>query len=695
MNNIKIRPFIIARRLAFLFSIIALLIFSCRRDNEKAGWETGIVAPLLKSSLSIKDILSDTLIQTGTDNQLKVVYENHLYKMSLDSLFDLPDTSVTKIYNLDSISLLNQTISYPVTLGQIDPQLGILNGLTLPIPAIPNQSSAPFIINADTLFQTMTLITGFIDVSVHNGFPIDITNVAIDLVNTSNGASIVHASFPLIASNSTATNTYSLAGKTVEGNMTGTIDSISSPGSVGSVLIDTSDALVATLSIHDLHPSTATAIFPAQNLIDKSQPFIVKLDTVQLKEAKLKSGNVVMDLYSTLQDSVHFTYKLQSATLNGDTFTVSYTLPPAPAGGPPSEFHHTYDFSGYHLDMANLPQQDTVNKMYNSFIARVDSTGQMKTLSLSDSMYAHIGFVDLIPSYGRGYLGQQLFNIGPAELPIDIFEHLNGTVQLEDVKLSIVAENGIGVNARVDINSITSTHNNPLKTVTLTGTAVNNPIFVGRATDNGGMPPVHDSITSLLLDKSNSNAPAFISNLPDKLNYSMSLQTNPNGNVSNWNDFIYSDHLMEFNIDMEMPLSYIANDLNFTLTDTAVFTLSPQDVSRIKDGTLTLLVDNGFPFSVDITLQMLDLNGAIINTLVQNAHIDPATVASNGKVSEKKRSKVSMAVDQALINKFFDTSKMKISAKYSTTTPPTVYYKIYSDYTIDFQLTGDFTYEAH
>src|SRR6185436_6861298 len=590
MNTFKRNTLIFGRQFIFLFSISAIFISSCKRDEEKVGWESNILTPLLKSSLSINDILSDTLLQTESDNSVKVVYENHLYKMSLDSLFEIPDTSVIKSYNLDSISLYTTSVSYPVTLGQICLNSGIVgaiiisqNGNTAVIPAIPAITSAPFVINVDTLFQIMTLVSGFIDISIHNGLPIDITNLSFELRNTSNGSLIGTCTFPPIVAGTTETQQIDLAGKTVEGNMTAQILSMDSPGSNGMpVLVDTSNTLLATLSIHNLHPSTATAIFPAQDLINKSQPFRLHLDPVQLKEAKLKSGNVVMTLYSTLQDSVHFTYSLPSATRNGVPFSIVKTLPPAPSGGPASHATFIYDFSDYHLDLSG-PNNDTINDMYNSFVASIDSTGQMKTISLTDSFYANLGFIDLIPSYGRGFLGQQTFAIGPSELGIDIFKNFSGTLNLEDVKLSIVAENGIGVDGRVDINSLKSVHSNPpSQTIPLSGSAVSNPIFISRATDNGGQPPVNISITSLLLDKNNSNAPAFISNLPDKLTYSLALQTNPAGNNNLYNDFIYADYLMEFNVNVEMPLSLQADKLVLSsLIDT--FSVGEKDVSRIKE----------------------------------------------------------------------------------------------------------------
>jgi hypothetical protein len=690
-----LKPFYI---LAFIF----IALYSCRREEDKASWETNIITPLLKSSLNIKQIIADSLLKTDADNSVKVVYENHLYTMSVDSLFNLYDTSVTKVYKLDSISLYDESISYPVTLGQICLNSGLVgaliisqNGNMIAVPAIPSISSSPFIINADTLFQSMTLISGYIDITLYNGLPIDITNLSFELKNTNNGLIIASDTFPPITAGASQTKTVSLAGKTVEGNMTAQILSMSSPGSNGvPVLIDTTNTLLATLKVYDLHPSTATAIFPQQNLINKAQPFVFKFDSVQLKEAKIKSGSLALDLYSTLQDTVHFHYSLPNAS-NGTPFDIVQILPPAPSNGV-SSYHHVYNLSGYDLDMRGnvINNQDTINTMYNTFTATVDSTGIMRTLSLTDSIYANLGFQSLKPSYVRGYLGQQTVDMGPSQLPIDIFKNITGALQLENVNMSIAVKNGIGADAKVDNIHITSVNSRSGNTVNLSGTALANPINIVRATDNNGNPPVTETYTTFLLNNSNSNASSFLSNLPDKLNYSLSLQTDPGGfQASQYHDFIYYDKLMEFNLDVEMPLSFIAN--NLTLSDTVNFSLNAVDISRIKDGTLTLIADNGFPFDANVQIYTLDNVNHITDSLLSYTLISAASVNPiNNIVTEKKRSKLTIPVNEQKIQTLFNTKRMKIVAGF-TTKPVNTNVKIYSDYSIDFQLTGDFNYRAN
>lgn len=74
------------------------------------------------------------------------------------------------------------------------------NGLEIAIPSIPSFSAPVVPISADSIFSTMTLATGQMDISFTNGLPIDITNVVFELRNRSTNELIVQGNFPLIAS---------------------------------------------------------------------------------------------------------------------------------------------------------------------------------------------------------------------------------------------------------------------------------------------------------------------------------------------------------------------------------------------------------------------------------------------------------------------------------------------------------------
>lgn len=91
--------------------------------------------------------------------------------------------------------------------------------------------------------------------------------------------------------------------------------------------------------------------------------------------------------------------------------------------------------------------------------------------------------------------------------------------------------------------------------------------LINRAIDPNGWPgPVTYSPTQLSLNDNNSNVSAFISNLPDKITTAATLYTNPQGNVTNYNDFIYYKDGIKLDLDFEMPLNFMADNLSLCHT---------------------------------------------------------------------------------------------------------------------------------
>src|SRR5690606_22611530 len=64
-----------------------------------------IIAPLVKTSFTVNDLLPDSVLQTNPDTSLKVVYETSILDIDVDSLFRIPDTTVNEVFPM-SLSVL-------------------------------------------------------------------------------------------------------------------------------------------------------------------------------------------------------------------------------------------------------------------------------------------------------------------------------------------------------------------------------------------------------------------------------------------------------------------------------------------------------------------------------------------------------------------------------------------------------------
>ena len=100
-----------------------------------------MLAPLIKSSLSINNIVADSLIKTNPDSSISLVYETNLYKLTLDTLLSLPAVGISHVVKLDSIVMPPITIVKAITLEDIANSLdAFTKALEMSKDSIPESS---------------------------------------------------------------------------------------------------------------------------------------------------------------------------------------------------------------------------------------------------------------------------------------------------------------------------------------------------------------------------------------------------------------------------------------------------------------------------------------------------------------------------------------------------------------------------
>jgi hypothetical protein len=86
-----------------LIAFLAILFPACKRDSP--SWDTNILAPVINASLSINNLLPDTLLQKNPDSSVTLVYNSSITVVNTDSLVKIPDT--TLLYSYVSFFTLN------------------------------------------------------------------------------------------------------------------------------------------------------------------------------------------------------------------------------------------------------------------------------------------------------------------------------------------------------------------------------------------------------------------------------------------------------------------------------------------------------------------------------------------------------------------------------------------------------------
>ena len=133
---------------------------------------------------------------------------------------------------------------------------------------------------------------------------------------------------------------------------------------------------------------------------------------------------------------------------------------------------------------------------------------------------------------------------------------------------------------------------------------------------------------------------------------------------------------MEANLAVEIPLSFIANEL--TLSNSSE--LEIENIEEIE--TLYITIENGLPLEAKLELLAIDEAGVVIDTLMANQHILAGLTNAEGKVTESKTS--TLEINNTGLN---NIKSIKATASFNSQSQQE-YISIYSDYTMGITLSA-------
>jgi len=651
-----------------LIAATTLLLFACKHELEKPTWDVDVIVPIAYTNLNINNIVADSIdiINEDAEGFISLVYQESLLNVDYDSLLLLETTSEETTIKIDSVDFDDVVISNQITVEEV---LGVdPNGISLPITAQPNIiENDTTIIDASEYFETMTLYTGTIVIEIENNFPTDISNIEIELLDI-NYQNIISSPilFPLIQSGTSVSDSYDISGKTLDKNLIAIIKNMDLEASNGSVPIYGSDNVITKISITEIKIMEATAYFPNQLLHEEKVEESFELGSARLTEIGIKTGSVIINAVSTLPDTGTIIYAIPSLTKNGTIFETVVKVPPN-TNGEPTQF--TFSFDGYIMDLTGEDGRvggDTVNTIYATLEAYLDSTGELETIHQVDSFYLFNEY-SFTPEYAKGYIGKDTLAFGPEIIETDVFDFIqSGSIDLESAKISIAIDNYIGADASFQINNLSALNDETEVSAQIDNNTLH---VIERASLSGenNITPTHTEI--------NIEANEMLSIFPNKINTSATFYLNPNGQ-SAIEDFLFPEYPMEANLAVEIPLSFIANEL--TLSNSSE--LEIENIEEIE--TLYIRIENGLPLEAKLELLAIDEAGVVIDTLMANQHILAGLTNAEGKVTESKTS--TLEINNTDLNSI---KSIKATASFNTQ-PQEEYMSIYSDYTMGITLSA-------
>ena len=80
------------------FMAVVFVLTACRK--QKTTWDSNWSAPLVHGHLTINDLIPEEYTETNSDGYLSLVYHKTAYSFTIDTLINLPDTTVSSYLTL-------------------------------------------------------------------------------------------------------------------------------------------------------------------------------------------------------------------------------------------------------------------------------------------------------------------------------------------------------------------------------------------------------------------------------------------------------------------------------------------------------------------------------------------------------------------------------------------------------------------
>jgi len=434
-----------------------------------------------------------------------------------------------------------------------------------------------------------------------------------------------------------------------------------------------------TLNHKTASPLAVFTLNPGGSLPGNEINQFYNLGDIELKRVIVEQGTGIFTIYSAWpgKTRVRFDFtKLKDK--NGDPFVKDYFLEPGTEADP-FVFVDSFEMEGFDFDLTGIDGNLFNNVAASMTVFSADENSFV--ITNLDTVELVMAFKDMTPRYARGYFGNyEVSDTTTIDFPE--LRKLSGILNLDSLDLSLKISNGFDVLAQSKITTFEGTNSNTGQTVALNFPLINEFINLNPAT--GGLWDHQASDYHLEINSQNSNCIPFIENFPDQLKFGYDILINPFGNTGGGTDQFFVDAGLNLFLDGELPLN-IKMD-NFTLTDTFSITIESID-ETVDNGNLVFKYTNAFPLGAIVSLNLLDAQGNIINTIAGSSNLLTGTYDSNTATTSPTNGQIIFEFDADQISNLGSATDLMIEIDFDTYDKGFVKINM-SDY-IDFKLISN------
>ena len=688
-----------------IFMIVVFSTTGCVKDtydmnklSKKMHLSPTLAVSAIKGVVSLSDMVksSDTVVYDQNKFVNIVFKKDSVVNLKLSDFYDFSNMlAFTQSYTLGDLSIDPFTTFISVTLGQISsgfsPALmaqfaALDNGSTHPFPSFPSVNLGEKTFTGISNFETAVFQSGFLDITVKNNLTAPLSSLNVNLFNTSGHSAIGGTiTIPAIPPGQTETVPFDLSDKTVTNSIIAAIVLSGSPGNGSPVLISLNNSNIqVTISGRALKVKSGRVKLPQQT--------ITSLDNLDTLNFNLGNGIELVKIQTT---TANISYHIQSSVAAQASITL--TMPTAKTGGNPVTkqiditggglVDGTIPFNNALVDLSTIVQQP-YNQLPVTYGISVNSNNTIINFNSTDKVQIDLRFLNPVFDYVEGYFGQTVETIKPDSLDLkidDILNHLTGDFLVSSPSITVNYSNSFAIPMQVSLG-VRGKRNTKTVDLSLAPFDITPCTFATR-----------DVSSSFGIDKINSSLPALISLPPQSIKFSGTAKMNPSvipSGVHPRNNYVFGNSRFLAKIEVEVPLEFRMNNLQFTDTIDNFLkdktgsnsNIKPEDFKLLR---IKLIAKNGFPMGVSVKMSLYDTTStppAIKSTIDATGLLNPAPVDTNGKSNGVTETTTNLEFTQAFFSSIPSANKIIFQFTLNTTNGSTQDIKIYSDYTIDYNV---------
>ena len=416
-----------------------------------------------------------------------------------------------------------------------------------------------------------------------------------------------------------------------------------------------SSTLYSTNEVTKTIPKTTSFNFPGAEQIDS---------------INIKSGSLEVEIRSTVPHSGTLNITIPTLKINGTP--LNFTVPFVASTGSQIVKIDSTLLAGYLFDLSAI---GTSNNFGLTYVAELINSGT--SLSITNKNLDVIArFKNINFSSVFGYLGVHSIDLIEDSSRITLFDNFqSGSIYFEDPKMTFTMSNSFGLPIDAHISSFSALRQDGTS-FPITG-SIPDPLPIGYPLVAGQV-----STSNFILDKTNSNIQAVISQAPRYIVYTLNASSNiPSVPVN----FLTDSSRLNADIQIDFPLRGYAS--NFTIVDTANFSL--ERIDEIESAVFRINIDNGFPARAYTQVYFTDTNYVVLDSMLadpSNILVESAEVDASGRVTQSTRRTGDEPFNKTRIEHLYNAKKLLIVSVIDTKDSPTRNVEIYDSYRLDVKI---------